>query len=153
MAKSTKESLVRLILNISNETIETNLKAILEIVKNVVNLTGNKSGSNEESSDGLLSTQVHPMRKRASIIYEYVDNLPEGSVEVKEYNNWKFKDLFYHDGTFYAKRKSKPYKKLNTVYDKNGRCSRVNVNDENGVFRAIMLDKFKYYMSKKNPQG
>jgi hypothetical protein len=29
----------------------------------------------------------------------------------------------------------------------------VNVNDENGVFRAIMLDKFKYYMSKKNPQG
>jgi hypothetical protein len=145
MAKSTKESLVRLILNLSNETIDTNPKAILEIVNNVVNLTSNKTDANESGEP--------PIRKRSPIIYEYVDNLPEGRVEIKDYNNWRFRDLFYHDGTFYAKRKSKPYKKLNYVYDKNGRCGHVNVNDENGVFRAIMLDKFKAYMAKNNPQG
>jgi hypothetical protein len=82
--------------------------------------------------------------------------LPDGSIEVRKFKNREFKDLFYHDGTFYTKQEkdrkgvTKPYKKLNTVYDKNGRNDHVNVIDANGVFRAIMLDMFKLHISKQN---
>jgi hypothetical protein len=71
--------------------------------------------------------------------YEYVDELPDGSIEVKRCNGWQFTGLFYHEGTFFSKV-GDVYRKLLQL--NHAGSKRVYVRDSEGKHRALQMSIF-----------
>jgi hypothetical protein len=82
---------------------------------------------------------------KGDIRYEFVTELPEGSIEVSECNGWRFKDLYYKDGDFYVKVNA-VYRKLAILGKSN---KHVNLLDTEGTFRAISINVFKRELDNK----
>ena len=75
------------------------------------------------------------------VMYEYVDDIPDESIEVTEYNNHKFEYLWFYDNDFYLYNGiqfRKLYKKLTK-----GGIWTVRTPDVNGQRITISFRKFK----------
>ncbi|GHU18097.1 hypothetical protein FACS189472_05920 [Alphaproteobacteria bacterium] len=70
--------------------------------------------------------------------YEYTNELPKGSRQVKKFNGWEFDNLYYNDGEFYIKVHVS-YRKLVVFGD---RTKHVNTYDTSNKYRGISLNKF-----------
>ena len=82
------------------------------------------------------------------IEYEYVKELPEGSIPVESYGNHRFDNYYYHDDVFYFFNEV-AYKKLYVNKNKF-----VNVKDTNNKYTQICIRKFKrlYGFDKQEAQ-
>ena len=71
-----------------------------------------------------------------------VDDIPDDSIKVDQFNGWTFEDLYFDDDTFYM------YNGINFVFkrtyqNKSGQCF-INVTDTSGKLRRIYFSKFKH---------
>lgn len=73
--------------------------------------------------------------------YIYVDTIPDDSIVVDEYSNWKFENYYYYDNKFYFYNGIQ-YRILHINEDKRGN-KHVMVRDTNNKSRAIYYSKFK----------
>ena len=79
------------------------------------------------------------------IVYEFYDEIPceneDDIIEVRDYGDHEFEDLYYHDNCFYIWNGVK-YRKLHQCYDKEGRLF-VNVYNTESKRCQIYFSKFK----------
>ena len=86
-----------------------------------------------------VSNQQNSNNKRGDIT---VKELPSDAIMVESYNGYEFKDLYYHNNTFYRdngisyKIMKNQRKNINSSYY-------IKVFDETGTQRSIYLNKFK----------
>lgn len=78
-------------------------------------------------------------KNRNGYYYEYFESLPENSIKVTNYNNYKFENLYRKDKTFYYFN-GVYYRKLITLTRKNIKF--VNAFDVNNKLIKINLNKF-----------
>jgi hypothetical protein len=75
------------------------------------------------------------------IIYEYVDDIPEEALVVKDYGKHEFEDLYFHQDVFY-KFNGINYRKLHVCERKCGSLI-VSVKDTRGKKTQISYSRFK----------
>jgi hypothetical protein len=80
-------------------------------------------------------------RPRNGIVYEYLDNIPDEALVVKDYGKHEFEDLYFYENVFY-KFNSINYRKLHINETKGGFLV-VSVKDINGKNTKICYSKFK----------
>ena len=73
--------------------------------------------------------------------YEYVNDIPEDSIKIVEYNSHTFEDYFYYDNNFYYYNGIN-YRKLHVNETKYGKLL-VNMNNIENKNVKIYLSKFK----------
>ena len=76
------------------------------------------------------------------IIYEYVNELPEGNIPVKNYNSHTFTDYYYHDNNFYHFNGVR-YRKLHVNIYKKTKSPFVYMMSDKKKLVRIFLNKFK----------
>ena len=86
-----------------------------------------------------VSNQQNSNNKRGDIT---VKELPEAAIMVESYNGWEFKDLYYHDNTFYRDN-GISYKIMKNQRKNTNSSYYIKAFDESGVQRSIYLSKFK----------
>jgi len=74
-------------------------------------------------------------------VFEYVDEIPNDSIEVLDYNEHEFEDLYYYDNVFYWFNGIQ-YRKLRICYNKNG-YALVHARDVEGKLCQIYYSRFK----------
>ena len=91
-----------------------------------------------------VSAKENSLNKSASkggIVYEFVDSIPDDSIEVLDYGDHEFEDLYYYDNVFYFYN-GLQYRKLHVSYTKNGYAV-VYTKDIEGKQRQISYSRFK----------
>ena len=86
-----------------------------------------------------VSNQQNSNNKRGDVT---VKELPEAAIMVESYNGWEFKDLYYHDNTFYRDN-GISYKVMKNQRKNTNSSYYIKAFDESGVQRSIYLSKFK----------
>ena len=90
-----------------------------------------------------VSASENNMNKTASRsgVFEYVDEIPNDSIEVLDYGEHEFEDLYYYDNCFYW-FSGINYRKLHICYNKTG-YALVHVRDVECKLVQIYYSKFK----------
>jgi hypothetical protein len=78
---------------------------------------------------------------RNGIVYEYLDDIPDEALVVKDYGKYEFEDLDFYENTFY-KFNGINYQKLHINEFKNGHLY-VYTRDINGKNPKICYFQFK----------
>ena len=86
-----------------------------------------------------VSNMQNSNNKRNDIL---VDSLPDEAIMVESYNNWLFKELYYHNNQFYRYNGIK-YKVMKAVRKNNNSSYFIRAFDGDGVQRTIYFTKFK----------
>jgi hypothetical protein len=161
MSRITTKTLIKSILKISDNSIKHKQEELLRIDTMIKDLNRNTIEQDEmikkeefsgETQEGKSSNKKpHGLKARVGhkggTHYEYVKDLPENYETITKYNDWKFNNLFYKDGVFYAKAGDSFRKLMVLGSDKN--CH-VNLFDVNGVFGAISINKFNRLRTNDN---
>jgi hypothetical protein len=78
---------------------------------------------------------------RNGIVYEYLDDIPDEALDVKDYGKHEFKDLYFYENVCY-KFNGINFRKLHICETKNGLLS-IYVKDIKGKNAQICYSKFK----------
>ncbi len=104
---------------------------------------------NDRSNNSLSNLRVVTRRQNNlnkigsnGIVYEYVHDISADAIVVKEYNNYKFDDLYFHDNIFYFFNGIR-YRKLHINEAKSGALY-ITAYDVDGKRRTISYAKFKH---------
>jgi hypothetical protein len=74
--------------------------------------------------------------------YEYIDTLPDGAIAVEEYGRYRFENVYYHDGAFYAFN-GVSYRRLYLRHDAKQDTYYVSVRNTLGAWTVISLAKYR----------